>query len=502
VSARPAPAFDVVVVGAGPNGLAAANVLALAGLSTLVVERAATFGGGCRSEQLTLPGFVHDVCSSVHPLGLASPLFRSLQLERYGLEWVHPDAPLAHVLADGRAVTLERSVSETAAQLGGDGEAYRRLMTPFVPRFDDLTSAILGPISRGTAHPFLLARFGLHALQSMRGLARRELTEEPARALLAGIAAHAMVPLDAAATSSFGLVLGLAAHAVGWPIARGGSQAIADALVANLRAHNGELQAGLEVKRLEELPPARAYVLDVTPRQLLAIAGDRLPPGYRKRLERFRYGPGVFKIDWALREPIPWKDPACGRAATVHLSGSLDDITRSEALIHRGELDEQPFVLLVQPTLFDRSRAPAGGHVAWAYCHVPHGSSFDASDRIEAVIERAAPGFRDVIAARCMRNAREVELHNPNYVGGDINGGLSDLGQLFFRPMVRLDPYATPAPDIFLCSSSTPPGGGVHGMCGYYAARSVLRRAFGRTRVPATINPQLTNQWAGQRSFR
>lgn len=471
--------YDAVIVGAGPNGLGAAVALAREGLSTLVIEACATAGGGCRSSALTLPGFVHDPCSAVHPLGAASPFFRSLGLERHGLTWVDSPALLAHILPDGRAVCLERSLESTAAKLGPDGDAYRELMAPFVARFDDLYMAVLGPLHL-PKDPLLLARFGLLALRSLRGLAAGRFSQAPARALLGGIAAHAMLPLDATATASFALVLAIAGHAAGWPIARGGSQAIADALVACLREHGGELQVGRTVTSLAELPRARAYLFDVTPRQLLAIAGDRLPQGYRRRLERFRYGPGVYKMDWALKGPIPWRDPACARACTVHLSGSIDDIDAATHAVHAGGIAERPFVLLAQPTLFDPTRAPEGMHVAWAYCHVPHGSTLDASAAIEAHIERWAPGFRDLIVARSTRDALEMQRYNANYVGGDINGGQADLWQLFTRPVARVDPYSTPADDIFLCSSSTPPGGGVHGMCGYWAARSVLARVFGR----------------------
>jgi phytoene dehydrogenase-like protein len=483
------PGYDVVVVGAGPNGLAAAVALQRAGLATKLVEAGDSPGGGARSAQLTLPGFVHDVCSAVHPLALASPFFAQLGLERHGLEWIQSPAALAHVLSDGSVVTLERSIDATAHQLGPDADAYRRLLLPWSERFDTLMGAVLGPL-RVAAHPLMLARFGWSALQSMRGLAARRFAQEPARALLAGIAAHAMLPLDRAATASFALVLGAAGHAVGWPIARGGSQAIADALVTSLRTAGGEIELGRRVDRFEQLPRARVYVLDVTPKQLLQIAGDELPPGYSARLQRFRYGPGVCKLDWALRGPIPWRDPRCARAATVHLSGDLAAIAASEAAVHAGKIAAHPFVLLVQPSLFDDTRAPAGLHTAWAYCHVPHGSAIDASDAIEAQIERFAPGFRALVLARSVRTARDIEHHNPNYVGGDINGGLADLYQLFFRPVARIDPYSTPSPRIFLCSSSTPPGGGVHGMCGYFAARSVLRRAFGaKARVAAGHRP-------------
>lgn len=470
-------AYDAVVVGAGPNGLAAAISIAAAGRSVLVVEQGATPGGGCRSAALTLPGFIHDPCASVHPLGVASPLFRALRLERYGLAWVEPPAPLAHVLADGRAVTLERSIGDTAAQLGRDGPAYRELMAPLVARFEALLPMLLGPL-RFPSEPLLLARFGMSALRSMTGLARARFVEEAAPALLAGISAHAMVPLDAAATSSFALVLAMAGHAVGWPVARGGSQAIIEALVAHLRGLGGEIECERPVARLSELPRARAYVLDLAPRGVLAVAGERLPALYRRRLARFRYGPGVFKIDWALNAPIPWRDPNCRRAGTVHLSGSLREIAAETEAVHAGVLPARPFILLAQPSRFDATRAPAGMHTAWAYCHVPHGSRVDATREIEDHVERYAPGFKATIVARATRNAAEVEAYNPNYVGGDINGGLADLRQLFFRPVARADPYATPAPDVFVCSSSTPPGGGVHGMCGYWCAESVLARAL------------------------
>jgi phytoene dehydrogenase-like protein len=469
--------YDAVLIGSGPNGLAAAVALAKTGLSVLVVEAGSSIGGGTRTEALTLPGFLHDVCSSVHPLGLASPFFRRLGLERYGLSWIEPPTPLAHVLDVDRVVTLERAIEGTAAEFGGPGRNYRRFMERFVKRFDALLEATLGPL-RFPDEPLLLSEFGLPALRSLEGLARGWFREEAPRALLAGIAAHAMLPLDRVATASFGLLLAVAGHAVGWPIARGGSRAISDALAALLRELGGEIVVGLPVRAMSELPEARAYLFDTSPRAMCEIAGAELPDSYRARLRRFRYGPGVCKVDWALSAPIPWRAQACSNTATVHLAGTLEDVARSEARAHAGELDERPFVILTQPSLFDDSRAPDGQHVAWAYCHVPHGSDVDATRQIEAQVERAAPGFHSRILARSVKTARSLEQYNPNYIGGDINGGLASLDQLFFRPLPRFDPYSTPSPRIFLCSSATPPGGGVHGMCGYWAARSALRRAF------------------------
>lgn len=474
-SAAPRRRYDAVVVGSGPNGLAAANVLADAGLGVAIFEAKARIGGGSRTSELTLPGYLHDDCAAVHPLGIASPYLSTLDLHRFGLEWIEPPAPLAHVLADGSAVTLEHGVDATAAQLGHDGPAYRRLLAPVAEQFAAIAGMFLGPL-RVPSRPLLYARFGLRALTSMCALDRSLFREERAGALLAGIAAHAMVPLESAASSAFALILGAAGHAEGWPLARGGSGAIVGALAARLESRGGDIFLGRPVRQLGELPAARAYLLDLTPRQVLALSGDVLPPGYRQRLERFRYGPGVFKMDWALSGPIPWKDPQVARAGTVHLSGSLRDVARAAAATYEGELPEAPFVLLAQPSLFDTSRAPAGKHVAWAYCHVPPGNAVDRSEAIEAHVERHAPGFRERILARATRNAAEIERYNPNYVGGDINGGAAFLSQLFFRPVARLDPYRTPAPGVFLCSSSTPPGGGVHGMCGYWAARSVLDR--------------------------
>jgi phytoene dehydrogenase-like protein len=467
---------EAFVVGAGPNGLAAAIVLARAGRDVVVLEGEATAGGGCRSAELTLPGFVHDTCSTVHALAIASPFLRDLQLQRHGLELAHPDTPLAHPFDDGTAVTLERSVEETARGLGPDRDSWRRLFGPLVRDWEHLFGDLLAPL-RPPRHPLLMARFGLSGVRSCRGLARSRFEGDRARALLAGCCAHSLLSLRAPVSAAFGIVLALSAHAVGWPVSRGGSQRLTEALVAELRSLGGTVETGRRVESLDELPAgADPVLLDVTPRQLLRIAGGRLPDSYRRRLSRYRYGPGVFKLDWALDEPIPWTAPEARRAGTVHLGGTLDELVASEEAATRGEHHERPFVLLVQPSLFDPTRAPEGKHTAWAYCHVPSGSTRDMTAAIEDQVERFAPGFRDVIAARSAMDTAEVERRNPNYVGGDIIGGVQDLRQLFTRPVARPVPYATPVPGLFICSSSTPPGGAVHGMCGYWAARAALRR--------------------------
>jgi phytoene dehydrogenase-like protein len=465
---------DAAVVGAGPNGLAAAITLARAGRKPLVFEAAATIGGGTRSSELTLPGFIHDDCSAIHPLGQASPFFRDLPLAQYGLAWVQPPAALAHPLDDGTAVLLSGTVAETAARLDPDEAAYRRLMEPLVRGWRELLGDILGPL-RFPRHPFGMARFGAIALLPAMTLARMAFRGTRARALFAGMAGHAIMPLSWPATAAFGLMLGLLAHAVGWPMARGGSQRIADALAAHLRSLGGQIVTGAPIRSLGDLPGVAATLLDVTPRQLVTIADEKLPETYRERMLRYRYGPGVFKVDYALDAPIPWTAADCLRAGTVHLGGTLEEIAAGEEAVWRGEHPDRPFVILAQQTLFDPSRAPEGKHTAWAYCHVPNGSQVDMTAAIEAQIERFAPGFANRILARSTRNAVAMEMHNPNYIGGDINGGVQDLSQLYTRPSARLDPYTTPAAGIYLCSSSTPPGGGVHGMCGYHAARSALR---------------------------
>jgi len=465
-------------VGAGPNGLAAAIELARAGLSVRVLEAADTVGGGARSAELTLPGFVHDVCSAIHPLGVASPFFRTLPLAEHGVEWIEPPAALAHPFDDGTAVLLERSPEAAAPDLGADDERWRRLFAPLVRDAEPLLEDLLGPL-HVPAHPIALARFGARAAPPATTLARLSFRGEKARGVFAGLAAHSMLRLDRPPSAAFGLTLGLLAHAVGWPFPRGGSQRVSDALASYLRALGGEIETGRRVESIAELGDARAVLLDVTPRGLLDLAGDRLPDRYRRGLERYRYGPGVFKLDWALAGPIPWRAEECAQAATVHLGASLEEIVASEAAPGRGEITERPYVLLAQQSLFDPTRAPAGQQAAWAYCHVPNGSTVDMTERIEAQVERFAPGFRERILARSALGPAEIERYNANYVGGDINAGAATLSQLFTRPVARVSPYTTPLSGVFLCSASTPPGGGVHGMCGYHAAQAALSRLSG-----------------------
>jgi phytoene dehydrogenase-like protein len=466
---------DAVVVGSGPNGLAAAVELARGGASVVVLEARDQIGGGTRTAELTLPGFRHDVCSGCHPTGVVSPFFRVLDLESHGLRWARPLASVAHPLDGEPAVLLRRSLEETAAALGEDAQTYRRLFAPFLRDPHGLLADLLGPL-RIPRHPFLMARFGLPGLLPATVLLRGGFRGPRARAVLAGCAAHSILPFDRPLTGAVAMLFALTAHVDDWPVATGGTQAITDALASLLRSLGGVIETGVHVRRLADLPPARVVLFDTSPAQLADICGQALPDRYVQRLRRFRYGPGVFKLDWALDGPIPWSDPRCLEASTVHVGGTLEELAAAEAAVWRGEHPERPFVMVVQQSQFDATRAPAGKHTGYAYSHVPPGSMVDYTDVVERQIERFAPGFRDRILARHRTWPADLERDNPNYVGGAITGGTTELSQFFTRPVARLDPYSTPHPRIFLCSASTPPGPGVHGMCGYFAARSALRR--------------------------
>lgn len=468
--------LDTVVVGSGPNGLMAAVTLAGAGQRVLVVEAADRPGGGLRSAELVEPGVVHDVCSAIHPLGIGSPAFRSLPLAEHGLRWVHPDIPLAHPLDGDRVVLLHQSVADTAAGLHADARAYRRFLDPFVRSGFDLTDGLLAPLTVPPRHPVALARYGLAGIWPARAVARRRFETDGARALFAGLAAHSILSLDAPVTAGYGLMLGLLGHLVGWPMAEGGSQAIATALVSLLEARGGSVECGRRISSLDELPPSRSVLLDLSPRQVVEISGDRLPDRYRRRLERFRYGPGVFKVDWVLDGPVPWSAPEAAGAGTVHVGGTLDEIAAAEGEVMRGRHPERPFVLVAQQSLFDPTRVTPGRQALWGYCHVPNGSTVDMTAAIEAQIERFAPGFADRILARHTMDTARMQAHGANYIGGDINGGVADLRQFVARPTLGLHPWRTPVDGLYLCSASTPPGGGVHGMCGMLAAHEVLHR--------------------------
>lgn len=467
--------YDAVVVGSGPNGLSAAIRLAQVGLRVLVVEGAEQIGGGTRTLELTLPGFKHDICSAIHPLAVSSPYLKTLPLANHGLEWVYPAVQAAHPLDHGRAVLLHKDLRETTQTMPGAHQHYVRQFENLVERFDDLLESFLGPVPLPPRHPFLLVSFGLRALLPATTFANALLAGEEARAAFGGMAAHSVMPLDRVPTAAFGMILLLGLHAVGWPMAKGGSQSIANAMAGYLRSLGGEIETGRWIGSLDELPDAKIKLFDLSPRPFLNILGERLPGGYRSQLQGFRYAPGVFKIDYALSEPIPWTNPDVSRAGTVHVGGTLDEMTLSERDAWEGRHAEKPYVLLAQQSNFDPTRAPQGQHTAWAYCHVPNGSTVDMTDAIEDHIERFAPGFRDVVLQRATHNAAQMQQHNPNYVGGDINGGVQDLPQLFTRPALRIMPYRTPLRGVYLCSSSTPPGGGVHGMAGYHAAQTALR---------------------------
>ncbi len=468
--------FDAIVVGSGPNGLAAAITLQQAGLSVLVVEGKDTIGGGLRSKELTLPGFVHDVCSAIHPMAVGSPFFSTLPLQAHGLEYIYPEVSAAHPFDDGTAAVLTRSIDTTAQLLGKDAETYRKLLMPIVKAWPGLAGDVLGPL-RFPKHPVDMGLFGLKAITSATFLAQRFQTKE-AKGLWAGMAAHSIQPLSNVATSAIGLVLMAVGHLWGWPIPKGGSQAIAQALASYFVSLGGKIETDFYVKSLDQLPPAKVVLLDVTPKQLLEMAGHKFSSVYKWQLERYRYGMGVFKIDWALDGPIPFTNKHCQQAGTVHLGNTFEEIAQNEQLTAKGQHPDKPFVLLAQQSLFDSTRAPAGKHTAWAYCHVPNGSQVDRTEAIEQQVERFAPGFRDRIVARHVMNTSQIEAYNPNYIGGDINGGIIDIRQLYTRPALRLSPYRTSAKGIYVCSSSTPPGGGVHGMCGYHAAQRALKDVF------------------------
>ncbi len=469
--------YDAIVVGSGPNGLAAAILMQQKGLSVLLIEGKETIGGGLRSAELTLPGFVHDICSAIHPLAASSPFFSTLPLADYGLEYIYPPVAAAHPFDDGTAASIQTSMEATARLLGADEHAYIKLMQPIVNDWPLIAPDVLGPLHY-PKHPLAMARFGLKALTSSAHLAKHFKTEE-AKGLIAGMAAHSIQPLSNAATSAIALVLMAAAHLKGWPIPKGGSIKIADALAAYFISLGGKIETGQYITSLQQLPSAQAILFDITPKQLLQIAGHKFSSIYKWQLERYRYGMGVFKVDWALDAPIPFKAEVCKQAGTVHLGNSFAEIAGYEQQIWKGQTTGKPFVLLAQPSPFDDTRAPKGKHTAWAYCHVPNGSTMDMTGAIESQVERFAPGFKNTILATHAFNAEQMEEYNPNYIGGDINGGVIDIGQLFTRPALRFSPYKSSAKGIYICSSSTPPGGGVHGMCGYHAAKRALKDVFG-----------------------
>ncbi len=469
--------FDAIVIGSGPNGLAAAIRLALEGLSVKIFEAESTIGGGTRTLELTEPGFLHDICSAIHPMAYASPFLKKLPLGDHGLEWIHPEVPLAHPMPDGSSVVQFRQIGQMKDELGRDFRSYEKLLRPLIDNWESITPDMLAPL-RFPSHPFRMAMFGLKALQPANRISRRYFQTERARALFGGIAAHSIQSLDKPLTSAIGMLLGAAAHSVGWPMPRGGSQMITHSMADYFVSLGGEIETNFRVENLEMLPKAKTLLFSLTPRQVLDIVGDRFPDSYRKKLQKYRYGSGVFKIDYLLKEPVPWSDSRCLNAGTIHVGGTYEEIAASEKAMSEGRHPEKPYVLIAQQSLFDDSRTPDDRHTLWAYCHVPNGSTRDMTTEIENQIERFAPGFKDVVEKRVTRNASQFQLYNANYIGGDINGGIQDIWQHFSRPVSWINPYATPAKGIYFSSSSTPPGGAVHGMCGFHAAQSVLRREY------------------------
>lgn len=469
--------YDAIVIGSGPNGFAAAITLQRAGLSVLLIEGKEILGGGVRSGELTLPGFIHDICSAVYPLGEDSPVFKPLHLEEFGLEYLQPKYAIAHPFDDGSSVAISSSIDETADQLGKDADKYQQIFSPLVKAWPSIRSAFVGPL-HWSAYSKVKAKFAVEAITSASFFAKHKFDTHQAQALFAGMAAHSILPLNSPTSSSIALVLNTVAHINSWPLPKGGSQQITNALAAFFKKSGGEIQTGNVVTSLEQLPPSKLILLDVTPSQLLSIAGDQFSRLYKWQLQNYKYGAGIFKIDWALSQPVPFINDKCKKAATIHIGGSFEEIYTSEHVISKNRISENPFVLFVQPGVVDASRAPEGKQTAWAYCHVPNGSTKDISEIIEKQVERFAPGFRDCILARHTMNTEDVQAYNPNYIGGDINGGAATIGQLFTRPVLRLSPYRTSAKGMYVCSSSTPPGGGVHGVCGYYAARRALKDEF------------------------
>jgi phytoene dehydrogenase-like protein len=469
--------YDAIVVGSGPNGFAAAITLQRAGLLFLLIEGKEILGGGMHSAELTLPGFIHDVCSAVYPLGEDSPVFKPLQLEQFGLEYLQPEYAVAHPFDDGSAVAIQSSIEITAAQLGKDAGNYKRIFSPLAEEWPSVRSAFVGPLHL-SSFTETKARFAYYAISSGRNFAKNQFTTDAAQSLFAGMAAHSMLPLNKLTSSSIGIVLNTVAHINSWPVPKGGAQQITNALAAYFKKSGGEIQTGNMITSLQQLPSSRVVLLDVTPAQLLSIAGEQFSNLYKWQLRRYQYGEGVFKIDWALSRPVPFTNEKCRKATTIHIGGSFDEIYNNEYMISKKAVSDKPFVLLVQPGVIDATRAPEGKETAWAYCHVPNGSKRDMTEEIEKQVERFAPGFKDCILARHVMNTADMQLYNSNYIGGDINGGAATIDQIFTRPVLRLSPYRTSAKGVYVCSSSTPPGGGVHGICGYYAARRALKDLF------------------------